>query len=156
MKPNQPKTWKLGILLLVTQYDKSISRGPLGVALGWSSMSSHHVVGKALATHENTSAAKLSLLQGYFACQLNKSEQFLKIFRLSRLCDQVELVLYLYDLSKQGDELNFILLSEAGLLQGERWTRRGSEVCCQSRPVQWFGFRFVSLGTCSCRLVVKW
>ena len=26
--------------------------------------------------------------QGYFACQLNKSEQFLKIFRLSRLCDQ--------------------------------------------------------------------
>ena len=28
------------------------------------------------------------LLQGYFACQLNKSEQFLKIFRLSRLCDQ--------------------------------------------------------------------
>ena len=28
-----------------------------------------------------------SLPQGYFACQLNRSEQFLKIFRLSRLCD---------------------------------------------------------------------
>ena len=59
------------------------------------SMPPHYVVGKVLATNENTSASKLSLLQGYFACQLNKSEQFLKIFRLSRLCDQVELVLYL-------------------------------------------------------------
>ena len=107
MKPNQPKTWKLDILLLITQYVKSISRGPLGVAPRWSSMPPYHVLGKALATNENTSASKLSLLQGYFACQLNKSEQFLKIFRLSRLCDQVELVLYLWDFPNKDLKLNF-------------------------------------------------
>jgi hypothetical protein len=31
----------------------------------------------------------LNLEEGYFACQFNSSEQFLKIFRLSRLCDGV-------------------------------------------------------------------
>ena len=29
----------------------------------------------------------LNLEEGYFACQLNQSEKFLKIFRISRLCD---------------------------------------------------------------------
>ena len=29
----------------------------------------------------------LNLEEGYFACQLNQSENFLKIFKLSRLCD---------------------------------------------------------------------
>ena len=29
----------------------------------------------------------LNLEEGYFACQLNQSEKFLKIFKLSRLCD---------------------------------------------------------------------
>ena len=29
----------------------------------------------------------LNLEEGYFACQLNQSEIFLKIFKLSRLCD---------------------------------------------------------------------
>ena len=29
----------------------------------------------------------LNLEEGYFACQLNQSEKFLKIFKISRLCD---------------------------------------------------------------------
>ena len=32
----------------------------------------------------------LNLEEGYFACQLNQSEKFLKIFKLSRLCDGKE------------------------------------------------------------------
>ena len=32
----------------------------------------------------------LNLEEGYFACQLNQSEKFLKIFKISRLCDYKE------------------------------------------------------------------
>ena len=32
----------------------------------------------------------LNLEEGYFACQLNMSEKFLKIFKISRLCDYKE------------------------------------------------------------------
>ena len=32
----------------------------------------------------------LNLEEGYFACQLNESEKFLKIFKISRLCDYKE------------------------------------------------------------------
>ena len=32
----------------------------------------------------------LNLEEGYFTCQLNQSEKFLKIFKLSRLCDGQE------------------------------------------------------------------
>ena len=41
----------------------------------------------------------LNLEEGYFACQLNESEKFLKIFRISRLCDYKE------DCYKGSDEL---------------------------------------------------
>ena len=32
----------------------------------------------------------LNIEEGYFACQVNSSEKYLKLFKLSRLCDGVE------------------------------------------------------------------
>jgi len=65
----------------------------------------------------------LNLEEGYFACQLNESEKFLKIFRISRLCDYKE------DCYKGSDELQKDLRCSTGCdppcLNG---------VCLSSRP----------------------
>ena len=47
-------------------------------------INSHHNDLQVLPTEE---LFWLNLEEGYFACQLNESEKFLKIFKISRLCD---------------------------------------------------------------------
>ena len=45
----------------------------------------------------------LNIDEGYFACQVNASEKYLKLFKLSRLCDGVQ------DCYQASDELTEIL-----------------------------------------------